>query len=63
MKRFEASWFQRPDGSYLSYEEHSKSKKTYMAPTLEDAIEIAKEFENVDSEIPFEDRVLVLEIT
>lgn len=61
MKNFTAQWFQYPSGVYLDLDNSFNSVKKIQANSLEDAIEIAKEFETEDSELPFTDRVLVTE--
>ena len=62
MTNFEAQWFQAPNGNYLSIDDCFGSIKYITAYSLDDAIEKAKEYEKVDSEIPFLDRVTVREV-
>lgn len=62
MKTFKAQWFQYSNGRYLSSDESFGGIKTFQAPDMETAIEIAKEAEGCDSEMYFSDRVTVWEV-
>jgi hypothetical protein len=55
-KYFVAMCYQSPNGGYLSYAENEASKIHIKAETEEDAWIIVAEREQVDSEIPLEDR-------
>lgn len=62
MKKYIARWFQDVNGRYLSIDESDKSITLIKAVDKETAILSASEKEQEDSEIPFNDRVLVTEI-
>ena len=57
--KYIVNWYRFTDGTYLSLEEYDRRQITIEAHTLEDAIELAKEREQEDSEIPFLERVSV----
>ena len=61
--QYQIRLYQFTDGTYLSLEQSDNSVITIEAFTRQDAIELAKEREQEDSEIPFLERVGVTKIS
>lgn len=62
LKTFKGQWFRNPYGEYLSADDSFNNIVTVKSIDIDSAVELFKEREGIDSEIPFLDRVNVWEI-